>query len=247
MAGGEDLTGAGADPGTDPGTDPVSQWEVARQRVRALVTGLDEEQVQRHVPACPDWTVRDLLSHVVGLPVDVLDGDEPEDHDPAWTQAHVDRRRGRSVAELVAEWDDVAPRLVAWMGEHGSRPLNDVVIHEQDLRGAVGEPGARDTPGLAEVRRRMAGRLADAVGDLPPIALVDPAPEGWRWCSHGDGGVDPDDAPVRLEASGFDLFRALTSRRTADQLRSWTVRGEITPYLDAFAGLGDLPTEPLPE
>lgn len=31
------------------------------------------------------------------------------------------------------------------------------------------------------------------------------------------------------------------------QLRAWTEAGDVTPYLDAFAGLGDLPEEPLPE
>jgi hypothetical protein len=127
-----------------------------------------------------------------------------------------------------------APDLVAWMREHGSRPLNDVVIHEQDLRSAVGRPGARDTPGFAVVRDRMAERFGDAVP--AGLALLG---ETWSW--------GPADAPTRLRASDFDLGRALTSRRTAEQLRSWTEAGDVTPYLDAFAGLGDLPTDPLPE
>jgi hypothetical protein len=120
------------------------------------------------------------------------------------------------------------------MGDHGSRPLNDVVIHEQDLRSAVGRPGARDTAGFVTVRDRMAerfGRTAPAV-----IALVG---DSWAW--------GPPDAPARLEASDFDLGRALTSRRTAAQLRSWTRRGDVTAYLPAFAGLGDLPEEELTE
>ena len=52
---------------------------------------------------------------------------------------------------------------MAWMREHGSRPLNDVVIHEQDLRGAVGVVGGRDSDGLRIVRDRMAARFAAAV------------------------------------------------------------------------------------
>ncbi len=59
-----------------------------------------------------------------------------------------------------------------------------------------------------------------------------------------DGGEPPG---TRLEASGFDLARAVASRRTADQLAAWTVHGDVAPYLPAFAGLGDLPGEPLPE
>ena len=141
---------------------------------------------------------------------------------------------------LVAEWRAHADDLVAWMRDNGSRPLNDVVIHEQDLRGALSRPGARDTPELAVVRGRMADRFARKVTDLPPIALVGP---GWTWVSEGTA----DGAPTRVEAGDFDLARALSSRRTAAQLRSWTVRGDVGPYLPALAGLGDLPVAPLPE
>lgn len=215
-------------------TDPVAAWSAAHERVCALVASLAADQVEARVPACPDWTVRDLLSHVVGLGADVLAGDEPDDHHQTWTAAQVDARRDRSAAELIAEWRALAPDLVAWMREHGSRPLNDVVVHEQDLRSAVGRPGARDTDGFALVRDRMAERFGEAAP--AGIALVG---ETWSW--------GPASAPTRLRASDFDLGRALTSRRTAAQLRAWTEAGDVTPYLDAFAGLGDLPEEPLPE
>ena len=45
----------------------------------------------------------------------------------------------------------------------------------------------------------------------------------------------------------FDLARALVTRRSAAQLRAWTVRGDVTPYLDAFAMLGSLPAADLSE
>lgn len=220
--------------------DPVTEWSAAHARVSALVATLDGHRLATRVPACPDWTVHDLLAHMVGLGVDVLAGHEPDDHHVAWTQAHVDARTDRDAAALLEEWADVAARLPAWMREHGSRPLNDVVIHEQDLRGAVGVIGGRDSDGLRIVRDRMARRFASALGDLPPIALVSGA---WTWCSQGEAR----DAVVVVEADGFDLARALTSRRTADQLRSWTRRGDVAPYLDAFATVGPLPTAALPE
>ncbi|WP_447646233.1 hypothetical protein [Nocardioides zeae] len=50
-----------------------------------------------------------------------------------------------------------------------------------------------------------------------------------------------------LRAPGYDLARALTARRTAEQLRSYVTAGDVTPFLDDFAGLGPLPTEALPE
>lgn len=230
--------------------DPVNQWQAAYDRVRLLVAPLDAEGLSTPVPACPGWTVRDLLSHMVGLGADVLAGNEPEDHDPAWTAGHVTARRGRGVDELLEEWAEVATPLMAWMRERDSRPLNDVIIHEQDLRGALGTPGGRDTTGVAIVRDRLAARFGRTIRTLPPIALAQndgPAEGGWVWVSHGDTDDDgATGARVILRASGFDLARALASRRTADQLRGWTTRGDVEPYLDAFALLGDLPKEPLP-
>jgi uncharacterized protein (TIGR03083 family) len=229
--------------------DPVAEWSTAYARVGDLVSALDETQIATRVPACPDWTVHDLLAHMVGLGVDVLSGDEPDDHHSAWTQAQVDARADHDAAALLAEWAGVAERLPAWMQEHGTRPLNDVVIHEQDLRGAVGVPGGRTCDGVAIVRDRMAARLGAALADRPgpaPLALEEeprPGRAPWSWCSSGAVR----DAAVVLRGSGFDLFRALTSRRTADELRGLTVRGDVSAYLDALALLGPLPTTPLPE
>lgn len=218
--------------------DEIAEWSRAQQRVIALVTGLTSERAATTVPACPDWTVRDLLSHMVGLGADVIAGDEPDDHNEEWTARQVDARRGRDVAALVAEWEVVAEPLRAWMAEHGTRPLGDVTIHEQDLRGALGEPGGRDTPAMAALRDRFVGRFAPRLDGLAPIALVG---EGWSWCSAGD----PADAAVEVRASDFDLARALMARRSAAQLRAWTVRGDVEPYLDAFATLGSLPDRDL--
>jgi uncharacterized protein (TIGR03083 family) len=221
--------------------DPIEEWTQAQRRVIELVSGLPAERGARKVPACPDWTVRDLLSHMVGLGADVVAGDEPDDHNADWTSRQVETRRDRDVAALVAEWQAVAEPLRAWMRANTTRPLNDVVIHEQDLRGALKMPGAQDTPALAAQRERYTGRIAPRFADLPPIALV--GDDGWAWVSRGS----VDDAAVVLQAPTFDLTRALATRRSAAQLRSWTVRGDVGPYLDAFAMLGPLPTTDLTE
>ncbi len=215
----------------------VEEWSAAQRRVIELVGGLSPAAAGVPVPACPDWTVRDLFSHMVGLGADVVAGDEPDDHNAAWTQRQVDTRRDHDVAALVAEWEKIGPPLREWMEAHGPRPLGDVIIHEQDLRGALHVPGGQDSGGVAAIRDRFAGRFADAVGGRPPIALVG---DTWRW-------GDAEDAAVVVRASDFDLARALVTRRSAAQLRAWAVQGDVDPYLDAFALLGSLPTADLSE
>lgn len=220
--------------------DPVAAWRGTVDRVCDLVLEAGDERMGATVPACPDWTARDLLSHMVGLGASVLADDEPGDHGAAWTDKHVADRRDRTTEELVAEWRALADDLQAHMREHGTRPLGDVVIHEHDLRGALGEPGAHDHPGLVMIRSAMLQRLASGIDRLPPLGLD---AGDWTWTSDGS---DVADAPVLLRADGFELHRALVTRRTAEQLRGWTVRGDVGPYLDALAWLGPLPSAPLP-
>jgi uncharacterized protein (TIGR03083 family) len=227
------------------GVDAVEEWGRAQQRVIGLVADLPPERAELRVPACPDWTVRVLLSHMVGLGVDVVAGNEPDDHNATWTGRQVESRRDRDVAALVAEWRAVAGPLREWMRAHGPRPLGDVIIHEQDLRGALGVPGAQDTDGLRAVRERFADRFAGRVGGLPPIALVG---DRWTWTSTGGADAESvDRATTVLRAPDFELARALVTRRSAAQLRAWTVRGDVTPHLDAFAVLGPLPSVDLTE
>jgi uncharacterized protein (TIGR03083 family) len=220
--------------------DAIAEWTAAQGRVCTLVEGIGPEQAERRVPACPEWTVRQLLAHMVGLGADVVRDDEPDDHNAVWTQRQVDQRADVQVQELVAEWRALTGPLQDWMGSHTTRPLGDVVIHEQDLRGALGVPGAQDTDGLHALRDRMVGGFGQQVAGLPPIALVG---EDWVWCSAGE----PEDAEVRVEASDFDLARAVMSRRSEAQLRSWTTKGDVEPYLAGFAGLGPLPDADLSE
>ena len=170
--------------------DLIDEWARAQARVIALVAPLTAEQAAVRVPACPDWTVRDLFSHMVGLGADVVAGDEPDDHNAAWTEKQVASRRDHDVAALVAEWEGLSGPLQEWMRANNTRPLSDVIIHEQDLRGALGVPGGQDSGGVAAVRDRFLPRFGARVADLPPIALVG---DGFSWASAGD----PDAADVR--------------------------------------------------
>jgi uncharacterized protein (TIGR03083 family) len=217
--------------------DEIEEWSRAQARVIALMEAAADGQVERTVPACPDWTARDLFAHMVGLGSDVVAGDEPDDHNADWTAKQVEQRKDRSVADLVTEWRETAEPLRAWMAEHGTRPLGDVIIHEQDLRGALGVPGGRDADGLAAIRGRFAPRVGGRLPEGTTLGLVG---DSWSWAS--DGG-DPERADVVIAAPDFELARALLARRSAGQLRGWTRSGDVEPVLDAFATLGPLPED----
>lgn len=223
--------------------DAAREWREAYERVSGLVATTqlrDPGALERAVPATPDWRARDLVAHMIGVGSDTLGDAVDEEHGEDWTQRHVEARRDHAVPQLLEEWSGLAERIEEHVAETDPGPLGDIVIHEQDLRGALGTPGGRASAGLAMVREQMAATFADGLEGRGPVRL-EATDEDWSWQS-ADG-----DPAVVLRAPGYDLARALTARRTAEQLRSYAAAGDVTPFLDDFAGLGPLPTQALPE
>src|SRR5438132_11341602 len=84
-----------------------------RRRITQLVQEAGDAGAQTPVPTCPGWTVHDVIAHVTGVCADVLAGNiEGVATDP-WTEAQVLERKDRAMAELVAEWSELAPQVEA--------------------------------------------------------------------------------------------------------------------------------------
>lgn len=204
-----------------PHADSAAAYQQVRERMTALLREASPEQLARQVPACPDWTVKDLTAHVVGLAVDVAAGRvEGAGSDP-WTAAQVEPRRGASLEELLAEWDAVPlePALLAVDAMQAAQVVFDLTTHEHDLRGALERPGARDSEGI-EVGWTWAttvlGMLRDGYGEG---AVVLTTPDGKTVC----GSAEPTSG---VSADRFELFRAMTGRRSAEQVAAWEWTGE---------------------
>ena len=99
---------------------------------------------------------------------------------------------------------------------------------------------------FTEVKYLMHAKQKMALDAIPRIAE-----RFERSFGRSSGGLlrtyRTEDAATVLRAPDFDLARALVTRRSAAQLRAWTVRGDVGPYLDAFAMLGPLPSNDLTE
>ncbi|GAB2471898.1 maleylpyruvate isomerase family mycothiol-dependent enzyme [Jatrophihabitans fulvus] len=217
--------------------NPIDEWTASQQRVIELVEALSPDDAERIVPSCPDWTVRQLLSHMIGLDADVLAGNEPDDHNETWTAAQVEARAGDDIATLLDEWRAMTEPMQRWMAENNPRPMGDCVIHEQDLRGALDRPGARDTPAQRMLFETVAGIVFDKITakELEPPRLQGDTYE-----------FGPEGADVVVRGSDFDLMRLVISRRSADQLRAMA-EGDIEPYVDCFGGFGPLRDSDLAE
>jgi uncharacterized protein (TIGR03083 family) len=180
--------------------------------------------------------VHDLLAHLTGVCADIRAGNVKDAATDAWTAVQVEARKARTVSDLLAEWSSLAPPIAALVddfpGRYGEQLVADVTIHEHDIRGALGQPGARDAVGISValdfIMMAYLGRDASSLG----LRALEVHAGDHRWVL-GTGGP-----PVgTLAADPFELLRAITGRRSTTQIRGldWTV--DPTPYLPLF-GLG---------
>ncbi len=138
----------------------VSMYFDIRERVVGAAVILDDGALATRVPACPDWTVHQLVAHLVSMPMAIIAGDIPEavmgggDPNP-WLRGLVDEHAERSITDLARWWasdDDALTDLLPGAG----LLLADLFTHESDLHGAVGSRGHRDAAGARFADRRGA-------------------------------------------------------------------------------------------
>jgi uncharacterized protein (TIGR03083 family) len=199
-----------------------------RARIAGLTRELDASGAATPVPTCPAWTVHDVVAHLSGVVVDVANGNLDGITTDPWTAAQVDARRDRSLAEILAEWDEHAPgfeSLLDGIGEPGRQAVADVATHEHDIRCALGRPGERDSDAV----RIGLGMIARAF-----VASCEGRGLAVRLEPVGGEAVGPDGAPLVVRGDEFELLRALTGRRSPDQLRALGVPDDAGLALFTF-------------
>lgn len=194
----------------------------------ALVHEAEAQVLVTPVPATPAWSGIDLLAHVVGVVDDALAGRLDGAGTDPWTAAQIESRRGRSVDELVDEWEAKAPTFEAFLdgiGASGRQAVFDVVTHEHDLRDALARPGARGSDGVH----------VGLTFVLPPFTAA-AAEAGIRLRVEAGGGTwgPTGDVDAVLRAEPFEVLRATSGRRSADQVRALDWEGDPEVALPAF-------------
>ena len=202
-----------------------------RRRIIELLQETDEADHGRRVPACPDWTVHEVASHVTGVCDDILEGNlEGVATDP-WTRAQVERYSDTPLQAVLDHWEEVGTTIdgliPAFPGSAAAQMVFDVTNHEHDLRGALGRPGGQDSDGVEVGVAFTTGAMDGFVRahGLPPLEIR----AGARSYRAGEG-----EAVTTLTATPFDVLRSLAGRRTIDQIRALDWDGDPEPYLGIF-------------
>jgi uncharacterized protein (TIGR03083 family) len=146
--------------------DLPAAYDDARCEIADLTRPLAFDAERLMVPACPNWSVKDLVAHLQHVSVEYAAGrheystqddvefavawsrDRPRVD--AWAQRGVDARRDLSLEGLLDDWAATSPALHRMMvGDNvlpdgvsheflGWAALSDLAIHYQDIRGALG-------------------------------------------------------------------------------------------------------------
>jgi uncharacterized protein (TIGR03083 family) len=199
--------------------DHASEYRQLRTRVVDLVRGCDAEALVAVSPATPEWRVRDVLAHLSGVSADITAGNLDGVATDPWTAAQVDARRDCPIGQLLDEWEEEGTKLEAVIRGAPDLPgwntlLFDAATHEQDIRTALGVPGMRDREPIVS----LVGNMVEGVGQK----LRDEGAGSIRFDFGDDLLVAGEGDPAStLSTTRFEVFRAVTGRRSDAQLRAY--------------------------
>jgi uncharacterized protein (TIGR03083 family) len=172
-------------------------YDELRARVTGLMQSISTEQAQTVVPHCPQWTVKDCLAHMIGVPEDVINGQMDGVTTDTWTDRQVQRHAQDSVDDLLTTWSTIAPTFASILPRIPQPVLSqfmfDQANHEQDIRAALKIPGGRDTLAVDVAEGFLRNSLS--LSNNPSIAEMATHPP-----------------------AGFEFLRSLSGRRSRNQI-----------------------------
>jgi uncharacterized protein (TIGR03083 family) len=195
-------------------------YRAVRLAVTDLLAGRNAGPVV--VRGCPEWTVEDLLGHLVGiaaLAIGRISG---------WVPAATG---GIDVPNLLSEWDRFGPRVEELIAGQGGRCGNlmvmDAFTHELDLRYTLGEELPAEHPAFARAFEVLANGFSASVTahNLPGVRLSDGETQ---WLA---GDSDP---AATVTADRYALLRSLAGRRTERQITELDWDRDSHRWLPAF-------------
>lgn len=235
--------------------DLAGAYAEARRSMTKIARDLPSDQLAARVPACPGWTVKDLITHVTSIATGVVVSRFEQGlnlamvWDPVVTErrelfvdGEIEARRSHTLERILDEWEERGGDLEAML--RGERPfppaappladwivVTDIGVHHHDLRGAVGMPGDRDSKATGlSLRSYVEGmRMRSRFEERP----------AFRMCAGTREWVIGDGEPVAtVTADPFELGRAVSGRRNPGQIRAYAWTGDPSPFIDLFYPYG---------
>lgn len=222
-----------------------------RKALTEDLLGIDADQWLTPIPIRPQWTVKDTAAMLSGFAGALIEGRWTEDYSDSWSDREmldglhdaldqlIAQRRSLSGPEILSEWAGHSVRLERMMDGEDSFPIGThafagwsylwaVVQNSHNIWAALGVSKARDfaaTLLCLESAVLWLDMRLQATG-LPALRIR----AGNREWVVGDGAPE-----TTVTAPAFELFRALSGRRSLGQIRAFAWDGEAEKYLDVFS------------
>jgi hypothetical protein len=136
------------------------------------------------------------------------------------TAAQVARFDGCGVDGILRAWAEAAAEMPRLAREGVAPPLGDIVVHEHDIRDALGRPGARESAAVQCISDQLLRKLVTPV----PVRVI---------VEDGEYRCGPDVGPaVELKTTRFEALRWRTGRRSRSQMATMAWSGDPGPVLD---------------
>jgi uncharacterized protein (TIGR03083 family) len=203
--------------------DYATIYREAQGRVMSLV---NNQNAATPIPACPGWTVKDVVAHVTGVLDDHRIGNFEGAPGPEWTTAQVEKRRVRSLADIGAEWHLLAhthPRILA--SEYGQTYAVDLISHEFDIRGAIGNTEGRTLPWTRTAALFFLNVLDHLLKeDGLPALRIQVEDKALTVGAGQPAGT--------VTLTWFEMLRTLSGRRSRAQVRALPWEGDPGTWMD---------------
>ena len=149
------VTAAESALGDTPGQALAAAYQETYKAIGGILDALSDGQLATVIPACPAWTVRDLVAHMTGTAADAITARFPlvNAHGPwaerqavidAFTAEQVAARKDMTIDEVRGEWAGHVPVLVNML--RGAQPFPPGSIPDHQLDGGLRRRGPQPRP-----------------------------------------------------------------------------------------------------
>lgn len=232
--------------------DIAAAFRDIRHSLSEQLLDLDAGAWDTPIPVRREWTVKDTLAMLAGFAEALIEGLWNEDYSDAWSdnelrqrlqgrfQAMIDLRRDRSGEDVLKEWTALAPRMERMMAGHEPFPpgihpfaawtyLWAVVQNAHNIWTALGVASKDRDSEATSLCLESAIYWLDMRLQAKQIPALRVRTAEQEWVI-GDGIPQ-----ATVTAPKFELFRALSGRRSLDQIMAFSWDGDAKPYLAVFS------------
>lgn len=208
-------------------------YQQSQGRILSLV---NKANADREVAACPGWTVRDTIAHLLGVLTDLTAGKLNEASTDAWSAGHIERVAHRTLGDISTEWHVKANTTPGVFQKLGAVLVADLVTHEFDIKQALGNTQGRDLP-VVRTAALFYMEALDAVWreeGIPPLRIITESTQ------LDIGGENPE---TTVEMSWWEASRVLSGRRSLKQVKQLRWSGDASAWLDHLFVFGPRETD----